>query len=297
MKSKKVAIVASLLLITLAVVMMLCAGRSKTYAAIIENIGIGVLSSGFVTLVITLSEYFVCKRKALENYYSEALKIATCLRQISYCWTGEESDLLAKHDASVVWNNLLQVEDSPPFCETRKQLVNWYIEKSILQSSFAELTQEQMEEVVNLRMRRLKKSVDKALESFLRIDSITCDGVENAYGEIDFIFANKKLRTWIYKSIHEPMRAKLKEIREENYHFKLYTSGESKNLGAILIEIDKLNQGLFRQAISVTDGNEQINIYADFADKIDDLLEELRAKIYGSKPNLTPHKSVCGSWG
>ena len=75
MKGKKYGIIVSVITmaIAFAIILLICCS-DKNKCEVLLNIIIGVLGSSVVTLIISVSDYIVAKREALEDYYNQVYK-------------------------------------------------------------------------------------------------------------------------------------------------------------------------------------------------------------------------------
>lgn len=104
------------------------------------------------------------------------------------------------------------------------------------------------------------------------------DIVESAFGKIDFIFSNKRLRqNFIYKKLHDRQRSIFQEITKEAWHFEQYYKMENGNLPVMLDKIMAIQDNLFEKQ----EGEIGDTIYNSYCYEIDKHLYELLGITYG----------------
>ena len=69
---------------------------------------------------------------------------------------------------------------------------------------------------------------------------------DNAYGNLDFIIANKYIRKKAYELIYDRLRKIVYQFQFEAYHFNLLEDGKG-NFPVCILKVSKLNQEYFLQ--------------------------------------------------
>ena len=67
------------------------------------------------------------------------------------------------------------------------------------------------------------------MRSFLRFQEVRTNALTAAYGEMDFLFANKSIRNRIYEKLYQRLLNEVRLIKEKNFHFQLYFDGKGGN--------------------------------------------------------------------
>ncbi|MDD6505718.1 MAG: hypothetical protein PUF45_09830 [Lachnospiraceae bacterium] len=95
----------------------------------------------------------------------------------------------------------------------------------------------------NLNRYSADDDLDTAIDVFLQIQDYDYQPFDDAYGEICFLFHNKKLRKEITERIYSPIMEIRNIINEKSFHFKLYkktANGNRRVMTDFVAEIDKL---------------------------------------------------------
>lgn len=83
--------------------------------------------------------------------------------------------------------------------------------------------------------------LERSIDSVLAMNEFDYLELDNAFGDIHFIFYNKKTRKYIYKSIYELIVKMRKLISCKCFHFKEYrkaANGNSKVMQGFIAQID-----------------------------------------------------------
>lgn len=96
MKSKVIGVYVSIVLMFIAcAIIIVFSVWVNLFADAMKNIGYGILGSSVVTFVITFSEYFIEKRKALEKYLTAIYDCLKVISNITYTRTVKEKYIIA----------------------------------------------------------------------------------------------------------------------------------------------------------------------------------------------------------
>ena len=128
------------------------------------------------------------------------------------------------------------------------------------------------------------------MDSYRYVSSVELGELDNAYGNLDFIFANKRIRNEAYESIYNKIRTIILEFRSEAYHFNLVAKGGG-NLAVCAKKVDDLNQKYFSLKEETIHGHTNVLVFQKVFDDIYVSLEKFRCKIYRTKyvePKIEP---------
>jgi hypothetical protein len=280
----------------------------REYGIIISG---GIFTSAFVTLIIAIREYQDARISTLEHYYKVSNDFLGHYKNISY--------LELSHPFDIVKGCIWEEEENKRKSSDNKQLKEM-IKKStgkndedILKDTYETLSFENKtkmqnfiwnntdteikERIDNAEMRncymeeKYKKvmedyyiKIDKAMKQYIQIQKLDYSAVETAYGQIDFIFSNNRIRkNFIYNCLHDRQRTVLHKIREEAWHFEEYYKMEHGNLPVMLGKIMDIQKDLFVRR----EGEIGYTIYNSYCYEIDKQLCELLCVTYGKKYEMT----------
>lgn len=97
--------------------------------------------------------------------------------------------------------------------------------------------------IKNLNRYSADDDLDTAIDIILQMKEFDYQPFDDAYGEICFLFQNKKLRKEITERIYAPIMEVRKAISDKSFHFALYkkaTNGNRNVMTAFVAEIDEL---------------------------------------------------------
>lgn len=125
-------------------------------------------------------------------------------------------------------------------------------------------------------------NLERSIDSVLQMNQFDYMELDNAYGDIDFIFHNKENREYIYESIYEPTITLRKLINDKCFHFNEYrkaVNGNKQVMQSFLSEIDHAIMSRIEQEITNDDGTSTKICYCH--NKIvKDLKSELTGRYY-----------------
>jgi len=139
----------------------------------------------------------------------------------------------------------------------------------------------------------IEKDVKACMDSYIAIADFSLGELTNAYGGLDFIFANRKIKKCAYTKIYEKLRLMRNDASNNAYHFRLAIAGEG-NMNTCLALIKKLNDSWFKIEKEIDDECEITKIYSSFHDELCNDIERFRAKIYGDEPNIFENRLIMG---
>lgn len=97
--------------------------------------------------------------------------------------------------------------------------------------------------IKNLNRYSADDDLDTAIDIILQMKDFDYQPFDDAYGEICFLFHNKKMRKEITERIYAPIMEVRKSISDKSFHFALYkkaTNGNRNVMTAFVAEIDEL---------------------------------------------------------
>lgn len=124
----------------------------------------------------------------------------------------------------------------------------------------------------------LERSIDSVLE-MNRFDYLELD---NAYGDMDFVFHKKATIHYIYKNIYEPTMIARKKIAEVSWHFKEYrkaTSGNKTVMRDMIQEISEIIVSRTEKKVSPESGVAMV-VTSTYNKLSHDMKSELTSRYY-----------------
>ena len=97
--------------------------------------------------------------------------------------------------------------------------------------------------ISNLNRYSADDDLDTAIDVFLQMAEFDYQPFDDAFGEMCFLFHNKKLHKEIAERIYTPIMEVRNLVQEKSFHFKLYKRAENGNRAVMqrfVDEIDKL---------------------------------------------------------
>lgn len=226
----------------------------RQFAMVITS---GLFTSAMVTLLISISEYRNERVDALENMYLAAMDLEREFSKIKYFLPDEPKELiqnvlgeLDNNDCDLKYNenlaaSVLNFDDQQKADDAYEK---YHMElKHDAQRAFRDYVWEHCDEREKAAMTepfQIKDFLDRTcaekiekydeqlketMKSFLRFQEVRTSAITAAYGKMDFIFANKSIRTNVYNKLYRKLFDTVNLIKKRNSHFDMFFSGRGGN--------------------------------------------------------------------
>lgn len=224
MKAKKRLTIITLLVSLLSLVASFVIGKDSN--CIYYDISMALLGSAVLGFIMSITEYYVERRKAMEEFWIQANKILKELRKIKYLDLDAPTNLIIEAFVEELSNesNLmfsLLSKDKEIQHIAKDNLISWY-EKNV-PLPFDENTdvEKELEELYQSKMEGYKNSFMHCMSNYQLASSVELGTLDNAYGNLDFIVANNSIRKKAYDLIYDKIRKIVIQFKTEAYHFNL----------------------------------------------------------------------------
>ena len=151
----------------------------------------------------------------------------------------------------------------------------------------------ELDTIYEYEIKKYKEVFIRCMDSYRLASSVGLGAFDNAYGNLDFLVGNKRIRQKAYDAIYNKLVDIVLQFRTEAYHFNLLKEGKG-NLPACASKVVALNQKYFSSREEKTSGYTNTLVFQSIFDDIDASLEKFRCKIYGSKYTAPPREPVSG---
>lgn len=274
---------------------------SKSSNRIFYDFSMAVFGSALLGFIMSIIEYNVERRTAMEVFWKESRIALAKLRKIKYfntdapldkildCFTEEQGNEFVKTMGSAAGILSLKAEHTK-----RDDLISWFEENIPMSFSPDDDIDEELNTYYKSSMESYRFDVQKVIDSCIAAADIDLSELDNAYGNLDF-FINCKIRNKLaYSKIYD----KIKEYRElalvEKYHFQLLNEGKG-NFAVCARKAMDICRKVFEEKESSTDTYNSKVVYQTAFDDIDDALKVFWCKIYYKKQETAlNHIPVCG---
>ena len=248
--------------------------------------------------IMSLTEYYVERRKAMEEFWLQATKVLNELKKIKYLDVDVPINLIVdavhEDDSNALKEKFhLLSNDEKISVNAKENLISWY--KENIPIPFDENTDDNKElsQLYNSNMAGYKEVFLQCMDSYREASIVELGNLDNTYGNLDFIIANKYIRQKAYEQIYDKLRKIVYQFRNEVYNFNLLKDGNG-NFPVCILKVSELNQTYFLQKEEKHQEYTNILIFQNAFDDIDASLERFRCKIYKSKYVEPKRIPVCG---
>lgn len=299
MKAKKWLSIITLGCSFISAILAILIGKSSN--CIWYDFSMAIFGSALLGFIMSITEYNVTRRTAMEAFWQESGKALRKLRKIKYfntdtplekildCFSEEQHNEFVKKLGSAADSLSMKAEHTK-----KDDLISWFEENVPI--SFSE--DDDIDAILNSyyesSMARYRQDIQKVIDSCLAAANIDLGALGNAYGNLDF-FVNRSIRNNLaYSEIYDKIREYRNLALAEKYHFQLLNEGKG-NLTVCAEKALDICDKIFEVKESSTDTYNSKIVYQTAFDDIDDALEEFRCKIYHKEQEeLVKHIPVCG---
>jgi uncharacterized protein YlzI (FlbEa/FlbD family) len=254
------------------------------------DISMAIFGSALLGFIMSLIEYFAERRKAMEDFLGAAYKIYVQLRKIKLLKLDEPKELILdcilEEQSNKMWGKC-DGETAKEFGfgavhKNRDAYIAWMEENEPMYFSEDDDIESILIKTYNGRIEHYSDMFMKYMDMYIIASQIDLENLSNAYGNLDFLFGNKKIRIAAFESIYAKLQEYRNKIASEVFHFNMVKDGKG-NFAVCCKKIMELNDFFFATEITVSDGIERTIVYQEKFDNVSDRIEEFRSKIYFRK--------------
>ena len=296
MKAKKWLTIITMIVSVLSLVVAFVIGKCSN--CIYYDISMALLGSAVLGFIMSLTEYYVEKRKAMEEFWVQAIKILRKLREIEHLDLDAPLGLIIEafreERSNELFHNLaISPDDKEIKHEAKNNLISWYEKNASLSFDNNTDVDKELEEFYKSKLDSYHKSFMQCMESYQLASSVELGPLDNAYGNMDFIFANKCIRNKAYNLIYDKIKNSVFQFRTEAFHFNLLKDGNG-NFLVCATKTSELDNKFFETKEESTQDYTITRTYQGIFDDIDESLEKFRCKIYRTKYEPLKREPVSG---
>ena len=124
--------------------------------------------------------------------------------------------------------------------------------------------------------------LERSIDSVLAMNDFDYIELDNAYGDMSFLFHDKKTRKYIFEKIYEPTLVLRKLISEKCFHFREYRKAFSGNSRVMRTFVDEVAVAIMSQQemTGVNEHGVSIVMKTTHNKAVEQLLEELDGHYY-----------------
>lgn len=254
------------------------------------DIAMAIFGSALLGFIMSLIEYFAERRKAMEDFLRAAYKVYVQLRKIKLLNLDEPQELILDCISEEQHNKIWGKCDG----ETAKELglgavhkkrdayIDWMKENESMYFSENDDIESILIQTYNGRIEHYSNMFMKYMDMYIVASKIDLEDLSNAYGNLDFLFANRKIRLVAFESIYSNLQEYRNKIKSEVFHFNMIKDGKG-SFGVCCQKVLDLNDFFFVTETNKNGDSEWTTVYQKKFDDVSDKIEEFRSKIYFKK--------------
>lgn len=285
MKAKKWLTIITLIVSLLSLAAAFVIGKDSN--SIYYDVSMALLGSAVLGFIMSITEYYVERRKAMEEFWIQAINILKELRKIKHLDLNAPTDLIIEafgEERSNEWNQMFSLLSDKNGIQhkAKDSLISWYEENIPLPFDGNTDIEKELEELYQSKMESYKNSFMHCMSAYQLASSVELGTLDNAYGNLDFIIANRSIRKKAHDSIYDKIRKIVIQFRTETHRFNLLKDGEG-NFPVCAMKVLDLDKEYFLSKEVTEHGYTHTLTYQNVFDDIDASLEKFRCKIYRTK--------------
>lgn len=253
--------------------------KFKNFECDVEyDIAMAIFGSSILGCIMSFVEYFSERKRAMEEFYQEAIRILAKFRKAKPLQLTEPEELICncifekmKNDDYVSFG----MDDEVQYTEKVKYL-EWL--KKYKPEIFIGAGADE-EKIYQTKIEEAETMIKDCIYNYSKLAHISFAKLDSAYGNLDFLVANHTIRMKAYNEIFDKMRSIRNEIFLANTHFELWKHGKG-NFVFCTDKVIEINKKLFIEEKSEEENVVSVSIYQKEFDDIEESLEKFRRKIY-----------------
>ncbi len=251
------------------------------------DISLAIFGSALLGFIMSLAEYFTERRKAMEQFWTEARRVLVQFRKAKHIQFDEPEEIVVSCIAENYENKLVQ-ECDPTIArflgrveshENQSKYIQWMEEHEVMSFSENDDIGEILDKIYVSRMESYEDLIKDVIENYIELSQISLSELDSAYGNLNFIFANKSIRLKAYDEIYDKIRTIRNKILMEAFHFNLWKE-EKGNFVVCMNKAIDVSKTLFTVEKTKKNHFESVCIYQKQFDDVEESLESFRTKIY-----------------
>ena len=251
----------------------------KDSGCITYDIAMAVFGSALLGFIMSLTEYFVEKRNAMECFWQESRDALIKLRKVKYINIDAPVDLVHACFQEEWSKDFMKIIDPTAKDDAKTALISWYEENIPMSWTEYDDIDAALDKIYDDQMKSYREEYMKCIDSCIEASKTDLGALGNAYGNLDFIFCNSCIRNKAFSEIYDKISTVRNLLLSESYHFSLLKNGQG-NFPVCAGKADDICKKVFDVQLKTESGYETKLVYQKALDDIDEALENFRIKIY-----------------
>lgn len=265
MKAKRWVTLVTFLLTLVSFVLII---KFKNFECDVEyDIAMAIFGSSILGCIMSFTEYFSERERAMEQFYQEAIRTLAKFRKAKPLQLTEPEELIRncifekmKNDDYVSFG----MDDEVQYTEKVKYL-EWL--KKYKPEIFIGAGADE-EKIYQTKIEEAETMIKDCIYNYSKLAHISFAKLDSAYGNLDFLVANHTIRMKAYNEIFDKMRSIRNEIFLANTHFELWKHGKG-NFVFCTDKVIEINKKLFIEEKSEEENVVSVSIYQKEFDDIE----------------------------
>lgn len=254
----------------------------KNFFVVISS---GAFTSSIVTLLISVSEYRVEKRTALENFADANIHFCADFYNLKYLNINVPMKLLQGYYAEQrSFPQIYNPDEQSSISENETNIKAWIWNntREDIKEQFS--ADKDKKEYLDNDFKRMIQKYDKEIKDVMKqyitlSDKINKRELNSAIGEIDFLLGNKYRKEVLHERMYVRHSETINKLKNVAYYFKNYYNTVDGDKSIILDFIQQIQNYLF----SVGEKDRCRTVYNQYLFEMNCEIDNLLRKLYGKR--------------
>lgn len=254
----------------------------KNFFVVISS---GAFTSSMVTLLISVSEYRVEKRTALENFADANIHFCASFYNLKYLNINIPMELLQGYYAEQrSFPRIYNPDEQSSISENETKIKAWIWNnaREDIKEQFS--TDEDKKEYLDNDFKRIIQKYDEEIKDVMKqyitlSDKINKRELNSAIGKIDFLFGNKYRKEVLHERMYARNSETISKLKNATYYFKDYYNTTNGDKSIILDFIQQIQNYLF----SVEEKDRYRTVYNQYLFEMNCEIDNLLRRLYGKR--------------
>ena len=245
---------------------------------------LAAFGSSLMGFIMSMTEYFTEKRKAMEFFLEAAWKYMSKCKVVQHFSVAEPIKYIKECISEENQNEWAKILSSEMKNAAKNRLISYLEENGQILASNRVEYENMCEGMYKHKLEEYMRQFETCMKTYIEFSNTDLNTLSSAYGNLDFIFGNKRLRSRIFNEIYDEACKNYNDVSIAVFHFKIYFDSKKGNAPVNLEKLLELDKKWFREVVTIGENQKQTLVYASIYNHLELAIEKLRATIYNQEP-------------
>lgn len=235
----------------------------------------GIFTSALVTFLIARGDYLYERKRSLENMHLESEELQRAFMKIKYILPDEPKKLVCDLLGELESNNdsernnryfqerFKDIEDPQKAEEMYNKYYSLISHKAEIKFkdylwehtvddmkkffTTPESKEEYLDKECKNKIEKYTQELEEVMKSYIIFKDVRTKELTAAYGNLNFVFANKSIRKHIFENLYDKQIKQVNEIRKHIFYFESYFKGNGESIALLFDRVWELQTSLISE--------------------------------------------------